>query len=268
MNEALQFLHRHGYAVLFAFVLAEQFGLPLPAAPILLAMGALAGVGQFSFATALVVATTASLISDLFWYGLGRRRGHSVLTLLCSISLEPDSCVRRTQNMFSRSGAGALLFAKIVPGLSAVAPPLAGIIRMPLWRFAVCDSAGALLWSGLFMGTGYVFRSELQRVAEHALRMGGWLVVVLASSLVAYIAWKLIERQRFMRRLRIARVTPEELMEKLQAGEDVIIVDLRQSIALQGEGLKLPRALQMLPEELDDRHQEIPRDRDVVLYCT
>jgi len=143
MEEIISFLLRHGYWVVFAFVLAEQIGLPLPATPVLLAMGALAGLGRLSFLHAFALSVVASLIGDCLWYWLGRKRGYSVLNLLCRIALEPDSCVRRTENVFSRFGAGALLFAKFVPGLSTAAPPLAGLFRMPLWRFLLSDTAGA-----------------------------------------------------------------------------------------------------------------------------
>src|SRR5688572_2829001 len=118
MVEIIEFLQRHGYAVLFAFVLAEQIGLPIPAVPVLLGMGVLAGSGRFSFGWAIAVAALAALVSDVIWYELGRRRGHSILDLLCRISLEPDSCVRRTEQMFDRNGSRALLLAKFLPGLS------------------------------------------------------------------------------------------------------------------------------------------------------
>lgn len=270
MNETIRFLERHGYALLFAFVFAEQMGLPIPALPVLLAMGALAGVGRFSPLLAVAVATLAALAADFFWYELGRRRGHPVLSLLCRISLEPDSCVRRTEVMFSNKGARALVFAKFVPGLSTVAPPLAGVVRMPLLRFLLLDAAGALLWVATFLGLGYAFRGELERIAAPALRMGGWLFVLLVGGLAAYIAWKYIERQRFLRKLRVARITPEELMGKITAGEPVVVVDLRHALeASDGDGaVKLPGAIRLSPDEIELRHTEIPRDRDIILYCT
>ncbi|MBI3695971.1 MAG: DedA family protein [Acidobacteria bacterium] len=200
------FLLRHGYALLFAFVLAEQIGLPIPAMPVLLAMGALAE--RFSLPVSLALATVASLVSDLVWYELGRRRGRSVLNLLCRISLEPDTCVRRTEKLFSSSGAGALLLAKFVPGLSTVAPPLAGVLRMRMRRFVLYAGLGAALWAGTFLGGGYLFRSELERVAAPFARLGGWLVVLLVAGLAAYIGFKYIQRQRFLRGLRVARITP------------------------------------------------------------
>src|SRR5437868_4791545 len=116
MDQVVSFLLRHGYSVVFAAVLAEQIGLPLPSTPVLLAMGALAGAGRLSFLPALGLAVAASLMADTLWYWLGRKRGYSILNLLCRIALEPDSCVRRTENVFTRFGAGALLFAKFVPG--------------------------------------------------------------------------------------------------------------------------------------------------------
>ncbi len=268
MNEAVEFLLRHGYAVVFVWVFAEQLGLPLPAVPVLLAMGALAGAGQLSFALGLGLAVLASLISDTFWYQLGRRRGASILNLLCRISLEPDSCVRRTEDVFARHGARALLYAKFVPGLNTAAPPLAGLFRMRLPRFLFFDALGALLWAGGFGLLGFIFSEQLELVATRALELGRWLVVVLAAALAAYIAWKYIERRRFLRRLRVARISPEELQQKLAAGENIVVVDLRHSLEFEGDAETLPGALRMSPEEVEQRHTEIPRGREIVLYCS
>jgi len=268
MNQAFSFLLQHGYWVVFAFVLAEQLGLPIPSAPVLLAMGALAGTGKLSFLTGVAIAVVASLLSDSVWYWIGKRRGYSVLNLLCRIALEPDSCVRRTEEVFDRFGARALLLAKFIPGLSTVAPPMAGLVGMPVLTFAVADAAGSALWVTAFAGAGWIFRRELVRVGEFALSMGSWLAVVLAGLLALYVLFKIWERQRFLRRLRIARISPEDLQRKLQAGEQVMIVDLRHPRDVESQGSKLPGALRMAPTELDARHQEIPRDRDIILYCS
>jgi membrane protein DedA with SNARE-associated domain len=268
MNEAIQFLIHHGYTVLFVWVFAEQLGLPLPAAPLLLAAGALAGAGQLTLALAIALALLAAVLADLFWYELGRRRGSKVLRLLCRISLEPDSCVRQTEEMFARHGARSLLVAKFIPGLGTVAPPLAGIFRMRLSRFLIFDILGTALWAGTFTGLGLLFSDQLERLATSALELGTWLIVVLVASLAAYIGWKYVQRQRFIRQLRIARITPDELKHKLDAGEVVIIVDLRHSLDFEGEPLIIPGALQLSPEQLEQRHHEIPRERDIVLYCT
>lgn len=268
MDEAIQFLIRHGYAVLFVWVGAEQIGLPVPAVPLLLAAGALAGAGQLKLVPALVLVVCASVLADAVWYQIGRRRGSQVLGLLCRISLEPDSCVRRTEDVFARYGVRSLLVAKFVPGLNTAAPPLAGIVGMRPSRFLLFDGLGGLVWAGTFIGLGYLFSHQLGTVAAYALRLGTWLLVLLVGGLIAYIAWKFVERRRFLRELRIARITPEELSRKLEMGEDLVIVDLRHSLDFEAEPATIPGALHLDPEELERRHQEIPRDRDVVLYCT
>jgi membrane protein DedA with SNARE-associated domain len=268
MPQSIEFLIRHGYLVLFLWVLGEQVGLPVPAVPILLAAGALAGAGKLSLPMALLLAVVACAISDSLWYEIGRRRGGRVLNLLCKMSLEPDSCVRRTEERFARQGAKSLVIAKFIPGLSTAAPPLAGVFRMKYSRFMFFDIIGSILWAGLFIGAGYLFSNQIERVAEQSSRLGGWLVALLAAALAAYIAAKFVQRQMFLRRLRVARIRPEELKAKLDAGENVVIVDLRHSVDFEAEPTTIPGALLMSPEEVENRHTEIPRDRDIILYCT
>ncbi len=268
MNETLGFLVRHGYTVLFVWVFAEQIGLPLPSVPLLLAAGALAGTGRLSLALVLGLPIFAALASDVLWYELGRRRGVKVLQLLCRISLEPDSCVRRTEDVFARHGARSLLLAKFIPGLNAAAPPLAGVFRMRPGRFLLFDLLGAVLWVSVFTGLGYAFSDQLERVADRALTMGIWLLVLLLGGLAGYIGWKFVLRQRFLRQLRIARITPEQLKRRLDAGENVVIVDLRHSLDFEAEPEVIPGAFRMDAAELEKADEQIPRDRDVVLYCT
>jgi membrane protein DedA with SNARE-associated domain len=265
MHETLEFLIRHGYWVLFGWVLAEQLGAPVPSVPILLAMGALIGLGRTSLGPALAVAFFASIVADSAWYILGRQKGSSVLTLLCRISLEPDSCVSSTRLWFKKLGGWALVVAKFVPGLSTIAPPMAGLSRMPAWKFLSTDGAGVILWAGAYMALGYVFREQLEDVGQFAFRLGGWLVAVVSAILAVWIGWKFWQRERFLRSLRIARVTPEEVMERLP---DFMILDLRSSTEVEFDGMKLPGALWVDRKELEQRHLEIPRDRDILLYCT
>ena len=157
MHRTLEFLLHHGYALLLGWVFAEQLGMPVPSMPLLLAAGALAGTGHLSFFASLFYAMLAAVTADSIWYQLGRRKGIKVLQLLCKISLEPDSCVRRTEGLFSKQGARSLLLAKFIPGLGTVAPPLAGIFHMRPERFFFFDAMGSLLWAGTFLGLGYIF---------------------------------------------------------------------------------------------------------------
>src|SRR6266446_5930879 len=183
MNETIGFLIQHGSSLLFGWLLAEQLGLPIPAIPLLLAAGALAGSGSMSLLVALVSAIAGAILGDAVWFLLGRRRGAKVLHLLCRISLEPDSCVRRTEEVFGRYGIRSLLFAKFVPGLSTAAPPLAGVFGMGWPRFLLFDGIGVLLYTGVFTGLGVLFSAQLEAVARPALRLGEWLAVAVACAL-------------------------------------------------------------------------------------
>jgi len=268
MRSVIPFLLQHGYWVLFLNVFAEQLGLPIPAFPVLLAMGALAGLGYRSFETSLALAVCAAMLSDVIWFRLGRLRGHSVLRLLCRMSIEPDSCVSNTKGLFARFGAPALVFAKFVPGLGAAAAPLAGLTRMNVPKFLTADLAGCSAWSAAYLAAGFVFRNQLEEAAQYVQRMGAWLLIVLLGALAIYIAWKYYQRRRFIRDLRVARVTPEELKGLIDSGDEVAIVDLRRGIEVKHDPVKLPGALWIDTAELEARHEEVPREKDVVLYCS
>jgi len=259
-------LTQYGYWLLVGTVLSEQLGLPLPAIPVLLAMGALAGLGYFSFAAALLVTVLACLIADFVWYELGKQKGISVLRTLCRISLEPDSCVTNAQGTFEAQGARALIIAKFVPGLSTMAPPMAGLSGMSTGTFLFLDAVGSFAWALAFLYIGWAFREQLEIVADWAARFGSGVGFFLAVIVASWIAWKYYQRRKFIRTLRVARITPEAVMQKLEAGEELAVVDLRN--AVEQRGAKLPGALLFRFSELDERHTEIPRDRDVILYCT
>ncbi len=268
MKEALEFLSRHGYAVIFAWVLAEQAGVPVPALPMLLAAGALAAMGKMNPAAAAALAVAGALASDVTWYSLGRTRGIRVLKMLCRISLEPDSCVRNTQGVFARYGARTLLVAKFVPGLGAAAPPLAGVVRMPAGRFLLFDTLGASLWACTYVVLGFVFANQLETVAMQGGRLGAGFLTFLAAACAAFIAWKYMRRHRFLFELRQARITPEELRAKMQQGEEVTVVDLRHLLSVEADPELIPGAKWIDPESLGAHTADLPRDREVVLYCT
>lgn len=267
VDDVTQFLIRYGALLLFAVVFAEQAGLPIPAVPVLLAAGALAGAGKMNLALAVGLAVVACLLGDLIWYYLGRHRGAQVLKVLCRISLEPDSCVRRTEDFFIRHGTRSLVFAKFIPGLGTVTPALAGLFGVSVERFLLYNGLGALLWTVVFVAPGYLLSDQLERVAAQAARFGSTLGVLAVGLVVLYIVYKYIHRHRVLRELRMARITVDELKQMMDAGHEMVIVDLRQPPALQADPYSIPGALRMAVEELEHRHHEIQRDRDVVLYC-
>ena len=265
MTQTLEFLVQHGYLVLFFWLLAEQAALPLPSIPLLLACGALARAGKMDWRLVLLYGLTACLIADNVWFQLGKRRGTKILRFICRIALEPDSCVRQTENAFLKYGMRSLLAAKFVPGLNAVAAPLAGRSGSGLGRFLVFDSLGILVWLASYTCVGYLFSDQLETVAGYAMSMGSGLITLVAGLLAVWITWKYVQRQRFLKSLAVARITAEDLRDKLQAGEDVLIVDVR-AIA-QDDPRAIPGAVFISVEEMATRHSEIPRDRDLILVC-
>jgi membrane protein DedA with SNARE-associated domain len=268
MSDTLQFLVKHGYVVLFASVLAQQLGVPLPSTPFIVAAGALAYSGNLNWAIVLFLGCAAALIADFVWYEIGRVRGTRVLQLLCRISLEPDYCVRRTENMFARHGAKTLVVGKLVPGISTLATPMAGVYGLSRSRFFLFDGLGVLLWIGTFELLGYLFSDQLEDVISYASRFGGLLFVLVVAGLVAWVGWKYAQRRRFLRSLRVARVTPEQLKAELDAGVDCAIIDLRHALDYEAEPRILPGAIRLPAEELDERGKELPRGRTLVLYCS
>jgi membrane protein DedA with SNARE-associated domain/rhodanese-related sulfurtransferase len=267
--ESFKYLVQYSYAVLPLWVLAEQLGLPIPAAPILLAAGAVAATGSLSLILLIALATGAALTADLFWYHVGRSHGPRALGRLCRLSLEPDSCVRRAQQLLERHGLRSLLVAKFVPGLNAVAAPLAGTAHMSWWRFLLADLLGILIWATSFELLGFAFSRQLEMLVVYVLRAGTLLLVIMViGALVSYVVRKRVRRQRFLSKLRVARITPAELKEKLDDHEPVTIIDLRHSLDFLPEPYVIPGAIRIPLEELEKRQSEIPRDREVVLYCT
>ena len=270
MNATVEFLLQNGYLLLFAFVLAEQSGLPIPSTPMLLAAGALAGLGRMNLAFAWSLAIVASLIGYTLWFALGRWRGFSILNVFCRISLEPDTCVQKTQTTYGKHGANWLLFAKFVPGLSTIAPPMAGMFKVTIWRFLGMDTAGAVLWSGAYLVVGWIFRDQLELVAALLARLGSGLIVVLVGGIVLYIAFKYIQRQRVYRDLRIARITPAELRRRMDKSEHVIVIDLRSDFE-QAEG-RIPGSLIAVGDNVEELISTIDpthiAESEVVLYCS
>jgi membrane protein DedA with SNARE-associated domain len=268
MNSTLEFLVRHGYVVLLGWVFVEQIGLPIPSIPLLLAAGALAGTGRMNIFAALFVAMFAAVCADSLWFQLGRIKGIRILQLLCKISLEPDSCVRRTEGVFSRQGARSLIFAKFLPGLGTVAPPLAGVFHMRVARFLMFDALGTFLWAGSFLGAGFIFSGQIEYIESRLEALGGRMGTVLFAAFALYILYKFIGRQRFLRQLRIARITVDELKGKIDGGEQLVIVDLRHAMDFEADPQTIPGAFRMDAGELQEKNDRLPRDRDVILYCT
>jgi len=266
ITQITEFIERHGYALLFSWVLAEQGAIPLPSIPLLVTAGALVRLGKLQLLPAVACCVGAALIADSVWFHLGRLRGQRVLKFLCRVSLEPDTCVRQTESAFLKYGLKSLLVSKFVPGLNAVASPLAGSSGARYGRFLAYDGLGSVIWSGTYLVLGFIFFEQLESVLGYAARMGTSLLILIVSLFVLWIGWKFVQRRRFIKQLNISRITPEELRDRLEAGEELLIVDLRTGAG--GDHGTIPGSVRISAEDLQSDAQTIPRDRDIILFCS
>jgi membrane protein DedA with SNARE-associated domain/rhodanese-related sulfurtransferase len=271
MNAIVHLLLKHGYSVLFASVFARQMWLPVPAILFLIAAGALAGDGRMTLAVALGLAIIACLLADMLWYEAGRRWGDQILQFIYGLAVDPAAAARRSKEAFVRHGLRTVMLAKFIVGLDAATPPLAGLSGTSRLRFMALDAVGAALWSAVYAGLGYVLAKDLDRAAVYAARLGALWVAVVFASLLTYVGLKLVRWRRFTREFRMARITPEELKEKLDAGEKVMVVDLHACRSdLRGHP-SIPGAVCMDPHRLgqDSRSPRTPitRNCEIVLYC-
>jgi membrane protein DedA with SNARE-associated domain/rhodanese-related sulfurtransferase len=271
MNETVEFLAKHGYWVLFASVLGRQACLPVPANLLLLAGGALAGLGKLSFAGVVAFSVAAFLLADLAWYEAGRRWGSQTLHLVCGVSRDPGSCVDKISRTFSRYGVRTLLVSKFIVGLDAVAAPMAGISGTDRPRFLIFDAMGALLWACAYTALGYVFSNQLDRVVTYSAGLAKLVLLAIVAGLGIVIVLRLVRLYRFQGEFRLAGITPDQLRDKLLAGEQIVILDL-QGRAKPVRGLvAIPGALRVDPYHLRRyrrryRDVNLPTNREVILY--
>lgn len=268
MNETVQFVAQHGYWLLFGAVLGRQACLPIPANLVLIAAGAVARSGRLSLSGIIGLSVVTFLLADLAWYEAGRRWESRILHFLCGLSRDPGSCVCRATTSFASHGVRTLIISKFVVGLDAVAAPLAGAGRVPPVNFLIFDSIGAVLWSGAYAALGYIFSDQLDLVAMHVARAGTFLALVIAAGFGFYIIYKLARIHRFLRQLRLARITPEQLRDKLSIGEDILVVDLQNRSKSGTPPMAIPGAVRIDPHRLEQYNDvKLSPSREVVLYC-
>lgn len=261
-------INQYGLLLVFAVVLVEQVGVPLPSLPVLLLAGALAATGHLSAVAVIAVAFVGCLIPDLAWYAAGRRFGGRVMRLLCRLSLSPDSCIHRSEQHFARWRGGSLLVAKFVPGLSLIAPPLAGALGLPLRAFITFDGIGALLWVGIATGIGYAFAGEIDRVLGVLGNAGSILLDVALGLLAIYITLRWWRRRRARIALQIARISVDELHAALATANAPLVVDARTPLSRQLDPQVISGAVLLESDDVAAVLHGVPHERAIVSYCS
>lgn len=267
MHDVQLLIVQYGLALVFANVLLDQLGIPIPAVPVLMVAGAFAADGRLAAPEVFVLSVIATLMADSAWYLAGRRYGNRVMKTLCRVSLTPDLCVSQTQTTFERWGVNALLVAKFIPGLAVIAPPLAGATGIGWLRFLLYSALGASLWVGASMGAGLVLQDQIETLLAALERTGAWAVAAAGALLLAYVAYKWAERHRFFKALRMARISVDELYRLMDAGTAPVVVDVRSQTARALDPRLIPGSLHVPLQAVDHHARDLPRDRDIILYC-
>jgi membrane protein DedA with SNARE-associated domain/rhodanese-related sulfurtransferase len=273
MPIALVFFVHYAYLIIFLWVLVEQIGIPIPSVPVLLTAGTLSATHRVSWVGITLSMLFACMVADTLWFALGRRYGNSVLKLLCRFSFEASTCVSKTEGYFTRRGAVTLLFAKFVPGLSTVAAPIAGQTGMSFARFLAWDLAGSFIWGETFILAGRFFGDIAKKSAPFFAWLGHFAIVIFVLMVLGFLAHRIWKQRKFLRQVRELRLEPTELKDMLDVAEKngtppPFIVDLRHPLDYLPDPRVLPGALRIGPNELKQHSEIIPRDRDVILYCT
>lgn len=268
MSDVLGLLLQHGYLVVFGVILLENLGLPVPGSIVLIVGGAFVAAGRLSLVLVVVLAVLAALLGDLAWYAGGRWRGRPILNFLCQLSLNPDTCVGTTERFFLRFGMPTLFFAKFLPGVNTVTPPLLGILRTPLVPFLAYDLAGALLFTVVAVGLGYAVGVEVvRRVQAAASQMEAWLGWGALTIGLVYLGCRIGLRVKIRRALRSVGLTPEELRQRQQGENNLLVIDVRTQLAIQERPERIPGALRGGHDELGRMAATLPRRETIVTYC-
>jgi len=267
-QQLLLALQHFGLSIVIINVFVDQLGLPVPAVPTLIVAGAVAASGRLSLTAVFLGASLACLAADCCWYLLGQMFGIRVLKTLCRISLEPDSCVSNTQSRFERWGVNSLGIAKFVPGLAIIAPPLAGALRIGWMRFIFLSTLSAILWVGAGLVAGILFRTQVETLLIDLDRVGSLAGLAAVLLLACYISYKWWERTRFYKVLRMARISVAELHRLMESGAAPVVVDVRSHTALGLDPRRIPGALHVPLGDAARYVKDLPRDRDIILYCS
>jgi membrane protein DedA with SNARE-associated domain/rhodanese-related sulfurtransferase len=260
-------LQDHVASLVFWNTLAEQLGLPIPAAPTLIVAGALAAPAWQPMLTVCLAAMLGCVAGDCALYALGRRYGHRMMRWLCGISLSPDSCVRQTSLHFERWGGWTLVLGKFLPGIGTVAPPLAGVMRVGWPKYLLLSGLGSVLWIGAAVGIGVLFRTQVDEIVAKLEDLGSTAFVVVAALLCTFVAYKWWQRRRFYKTVRMARITVDELHRLIEGKEKPVIVDLRVGADRERDARSIPGAMAMELGGIDRQLEQFPKDREIVFFC-
>jgi membrane protein DedA with SNARE-associated domain len=261
---------RHGYAWIFGLLLAEAVGLPFPAAIALVAAGAAVAAHTLWGPYVLIAALVALLMGDTVQFWLGRYMGWLLLGFLCRVSINPETCILRSAESFYKRGKITLVIAKFIPGVNTMAAPLAGSMKMRFWQFLYLDFAGALVYSTTYLVVGYLSRDFLAAILRGFHAASRAMEAVVVATLAVYAVYRIVQYRKNKTYRVVPRVQVQELARRL-ASEDanrVLIVDVRSHGYYDSGAARIKNSIRIEPNNLEEEIKNLPRDKDIYLYCT
>lgn len=269
MQELLSLATERGVAVVFFATLAARLGAPIPASAVLVVAGGLVAMGQIPLWSTVLGALLGNLLGDAAWFYAGRRFGHRMMRLLCKVSLSPDTCVRQSESLITRWGGASLIAAKFVPGVSVVAPPMAGALHMSTARFVGFDTLAAAIWSAAFLIPGWLFSTQIQAVLDAMADAGAAALLVLLVAVAAGIGLRYWRRRAMLLAIDIPRVTVDELHALMASEAPPVVIDVRSPAGAELEPRRIPGALVLHLQDMKKNRgiPALPQDRHVILYC-
>lgn len=270
MNDLLSLISHNGYLLLAAICFAEAIGLPVPAALAILTAGAVAAYGHLHLYFVFPLAVTATLCGDVILFFVGRVSGWAFLGLLCKLSANPETCILRSAEYFYRRGKLTLLFAKFIPGINTMSPPLAGSMRMRPAQFLAFDSLGAAIYIGAYAAAGYIFSDVLRDITRGLRSAGSAAEVVFGVGLAAYVVYRIVIYRRYRLLDTAPRVPADEVGRRLAgaAPGSVLIADVRSHGYYDADSERIAGSVRLEPNRLEEEVKDLSREREIYLYCT
>jgi membrane protein DedA with SNARE-associated domain len=270
MDDLLAVISHHGYSLLALIVFLEAMGLPLPAALALVTAGAVSAYGKLNPFMAISVAVPALVMGDSVLFLLGRATGWRLLGVLCRVSANPESCILRSAESFYRRGKITLVFAKFIPGINTMAPPLAGSMKMRPQQFLQLDFLAALLYVAAYGGAGFLF-SDFLRAITHGLRSAGRAAeTVLVLGLIVYVIYRVWVYRKYRLYKVVPRVGVEVVARRLTSPDaaNILLVDVRSHGYYDAGSSRIKGSVRIEPNNLVEEIKNLPKDKEIYLYCS
>jgi membrane protein DedA with SNARE-associated domain len=269
MNQLLELLRQYGYQLVFASLFLEAAGLPLPAAVVLLTAGAMSAVGWFELYWVVAAAVAGMMLGDVLMYLLGRYTGWTILGVVCSLSMNPETCIIKSADAFYRRGKMTLFFCKFLPGVNTLASPLAGSLKMRLGPFLGFDVAGVSLYVLVYSLIGFLFSRELARLGQGLMAAQRAVTWVLAAGVVGYIAYRFRNYLKNRMYRVVPRVSVHQLNDRLrQSNDGILVLDARSHGYYEEKARRIPGSIRLEPAAISQMVDTLPRDKEIFLYCT